>query len=72
MLKEQQGWCNDITGLSGRRRHYYKNGISLCGKHKVKHFFNIFDPDSPGDKYTQDCCICIKRLKILRQDEKHQ
>lgn len=35
----KEGWSDDVTGTSGRRRHYYKDGVSLCGKWNQKFFF---------------------------------
>lgn len=65
----QEGWCDDISGTSGRLRHYYKDGRSLCGSWYQKHYFKHFDNSHDGSKFHMDCAICIRKLKQLKDNK---
>lgn len=62
----QEGWANDVTAKN-MRTHYYKDGVALCGKGVVKHFFKNFDKRD-GSKYFHDCQSCINELKKLNDN----
>lgn len=63
-MSHNEGWANDIT--TRNRRHYYKDGVSLCGKAKEKHHMRHFDRDSKGSHYACDCNTCIRKLVSLK------
>jgi hypothetical protein len=60
-LEERVGWSGNIT-KKNRRTHYYKNGVSLCGKERVEKHMRVFDATRSGSKYFKDCVLCIKKL----------
>lgn len=64
----KEGWSDDIA--SRGKRHYYKDGVSLCGIWKQKFYFRHFDKDSIGSKHSCDCVYCIKKLKQLKTLQK--
>lgn len=61
----REGWVDDIS--SHGLRHYFKDGFSLCGRAKEKHFFRHFDKETIGSEFACDCKLCIKKLKKLRE-----
>lgn len=60
---KKEGWCfrgqkNGIW-LSLKKFHYFKDGVSLCGKYK-----NNGNTFLDGGLYREECCkICLKKLK---------
>jgi len=58
-----EGWSVDITTRG--RTHYYKNGVSLCNKVKLKFFMGI-DSDEKGSKWVGHCSICCKKQLKLK------
>ena len=62
---KQEGWAGDITA-KGAKTHYYKDGISLCGKALVKEHMKIFDRERFGSKWVCDCGFCIKNNNLKR------
>lgn len=64
---KNEGWAEDIS--SHGLRHYYKDGVSLCGRAKEKHFFRNFDKESLGYAFAEDCKLCIKKKKELVEKE---
>ena len=56
------GWALDIA--SRNKTHYYKNGVSLCGKAIEKPYMKHFDIERNGSKYFHDCTLCIKELSL--------
>ena len=67
-MKKQEGWSSDVTAVRAKT-HYYKNGISLCGKAKTKHFMKNFDKERVGNKFFCDCGICIKKEREMLHEE---
>jgi hypothetical protein len=65
MKISNEGWCIDVT--SRGRTHYYKDGVSLCGEAREKHFFTNFNKDEDGYAFSKDCKYCIKKLKQLKK-----
>jgi len=61
MAKIDEGWSIDTT--SGNATHYYKDGLSLCKKKKVKFHMDKFHPQKD---FTQilgfTCKLCSKKL----------
>jgi len=65
MSKDKQsneGWSIDITNK--RATHYYKNGVSLCGKEIEKFYMDNFNKSI---EYSQvlgfHCILCEKKLR---------
>lgn len=61
MVKENEGWSIDVT--SSNVTHYYKDGISLCKRKKIKFYMDKFHKTND---YSQvlgyHCQICEKKL----------
>lgn len=64
--KTKVGWSYDVAGQTGSKRHYYKDGMSLCKKWQQQFYFHNFDSKSEGSKHANDCGICIARLKEIQ------
>ena len=71
-MEIKEGWSIDVTNK--KATHYYRNGVSLCGKETQKFYMDKFDK-SPD--YSQVlgyvCSFCHKKLKkeLLKQKEVH-
>lgn len=63
---EKEGWSIDIT--SKNRIHYYKDGVSLCGKSRVKDYMTNFDKTSGFSAMSFDCAYCEKKLNKISND----
>ncbi len=63
--KTQEGWADNITGLYGKYSHYYKDGISLCGKWEQTFFMTNFNKDDLHYSHSYYCSICERRRKKL-------
>jgi len=61
-MKLKEGWSDSI--ISNSKVHYYKDGISLCGKKYVDNGNRNFEIRT-GSKYFNDCQLCIKKIKEL-------
>jgi hypothetical protein len=65
-VKTVSGWS--LSTISRGKTHYYKDGVSLCGKRKVDLSNRNFDSKRMGNIYFHDCGICIKKeMEILKQ-----
>jgi hypothetical protein len=62
---KNEGWSWNVTDHN--KTHYYKDGVSLCGKAKEKEFMKQFDKTRIGSKYFFDCMICEKKRKELSE-----
>jgi hypothetical protein len=60
MSEIKEGWDLDV-GKKGGKTHYYKNGVSLCGKAETKNYMTNFDKERSGNVYFNDCSTCIKK-----------
>ena len=66
---EQEGWAGDMTAPGKARTHYYKDGISLCGKALVKKHMKFFYKERVGSKWCCDCVFCIKKqLEMIHKE----
>jgi len=61
MSNLEEGWALDIT--TKNTTHYYRDGISLCKKAKLKHFMKMYDKNYVGSFFTGECSICAKKIK---------
>lgn len=61
-MKIKEGWSIDITNK--KATHYYRGGVSLCGKETQKFYMDNFDTNID---YTQIlgsiCSFCHRKLK---------
>lgn len=61
MSVEKEGWSIDVT--SKNVTHYYKDGISLCGRKRLLFHMDKFDKSKD---YSQilgfNCELCLKKL----------
>ena len=67
MSKEKEGWSSSVIGYR-RHSHYYKNGISLCGRMETDNGHKYFDKSkrTKGDSYSYHCKICIDKQPIIK------
>jgi hypothetical protein len=67
-MEIKEGWSIDVTNK--KATHYYKNGVSLCGKETQKFHLNNFDKSLD---YSQVlgfvCSFCHKKLKTKLSTE---
>jgi hypothetical protein len=63
MKNEKEGWSDSTIKTSTLTIHYYKNGVSLCGRSKIdlgnKHFDKRLK--DINDAYSYHCKFCIKK-----------
>lgn len=59
---KNEGWADDISKYKAKT-HYYKDGVSLCGKAIEKPYMRNFNKEKFASKYSCDCVLCIKKLK---------
>lgn len=63
-MEIKEGWGVDVTNK--KATHYYKDGVSLCGKERQKFYMDKFDT---RENYTMllgyTCSLCQKKLKSL-------
>lgn len=64
-MEIKEGWSIDVTNK--KATHYYKDGVSLCGKEHQKFYMDKFDTSVD---YTvllgYTCSLCHKKLKKLK------
>jgi hypothetical protein len=61
-LQLKEGWSIDITNK--RATHYYRNGVSLCGKETQKFYMGNFDKSIEYSQILGSVCsLCEKKLK---------
>jgi hypothetical protein len=60
---DKEGWSDSFIRTNNCTIHYYKDGISLCGRSKVdtgnKHFEKPLKNEN--DKYSRHCVLCIRK-----------
>ena len=59
----KEGWSDSIITYKNPI-HYYKNGVSLCGKAVIDNGHKNFDKSKKylNDKFCGYCVLCIKKL----------
>jgi hypothetical protein len=62
-----EGWSDSIVGIGNKAIHYFKDGVSLCGRKKVDRGHRHFDKSDRNlsDKYSGHCVLCIKKQRQL-------
>lgn len=61
MRQNEKGWSINIT--SKKATHYYKNGVSLCGKAQLQFFMDKLDDDINYSQVLGSVCsLCYKKL----------
>lgn len=65
----QEGWS--LSVIKGGKTHYFRNGVSLCGKSKVNRGNKRFDKDRMGNVFFHDCATCVKYeyMELTQQKE---
>lgn len=60
---DKEGWSDSMIRTNTCTIHYYKDGISLCGRSEVDLGNRIFDKGkrNPSDAYSYHCKLCIKK-----------
>jgi hypothetical protein len=61
--EEQEGWSDSFIRTNSLIIHYYKKGVSICGRCKVDMGNKVFETSKKdiNDKYSQHCKLCIKK-----------
>jgi len=57
-----EGWSDSIISRT-KTIHYYKHGVSLCGRKPLDKGNRLFDisPKTKSDSYSHYCKICISK-----------
>lgn len=63
-----EGWSDSILGNTRKSIHYYKDGVSLCGRSNIDSGHNHFDisPKVASDSYSYYCKICIRKQNNVK------
>ena len=62
-----EGWSGSYIGYTASTRiHYFKNGISLCGRKRQDSGHLHFDKERAGSPKSYDCMFCIKKRKAFK------
>lgn len=65
--EDQEGWSDSLIRTKSLIIHYYKKGVSICGRSKVdmgnKHFET--SKKDISDAYSHHCKLCIKKQNKL-------
>ena len=67
-LLEKEGWSDSVIRTTTLTIHYYKGGVSLCGRSHVDLGNRHFNTDRKhlSDAYSHHCKMCIKKqIKML-------
>jgi hypothetical protein len=60
----KEGWAIDVA--SKNRNHYYKDGVSLCGKATQKEYMTGFNKSKDFSVVLgYNCSICEKKINKL-------
>jgi hypothetical protein len=62
-MEEREGWSDSIIRTNSLVIHYYKDGVSLCGRSRVDNGNIHYDKSEKNinDKYSCHCVLCIKK-----------
>jgi hypothetical protein len=66
-MSDMEGWSDSLIRTSTLTIHYYKDGVSLCGRSYTDNGNRFFDKTkkNKSDAYSHHCKLCIDKQNKL-------